>query len=389
MSYVSDSGYGIQSAIGTNSTITPLAGAATFTGTGELNPFPDSLISCYVDVAGTIYADVSVDGTNWRNVSSYAIAAATHQLHVVTKGPHYFRVRLINGSGAQATLQLYTYYGVFKPQTTPINQTLNQTSDTIVVRAVDPTLDISMGKISGFVPIYQLGRAPDGLQTTATDLWDRGDATPTQQVWVAPTTARVHAVVSSSASDASAGVGARTIRVYGLTAWTAKETTEDITMNGVTPVNTVSSYVIIYRMRVLTKGATSSNVGTITATAATDATITAIIRPLIGSTEMAIFGWPSTQILYVKNWKASINKSSGAVSHATYQLLYNPEPNTQLTNFIELDLTGRQSTGLSSGSDVFDPYLKLAGPGILKIQAISSANDLDSSAAFAGILVDA
>lgn len=53
-----------------------------------------------------------------------------------------------------------------------------------------------------------------------------------------------------------------------------------------------------------------------------------------------------------------------------------------------MDLTGRQSTGLNFGIDKFEPYLKLAGPGIVKIQAISSANDLDSNAAFSGVLVD-
>lgn len=388
MSYVSDAGFGIQSAVGVNSTITPLAGAATFAGTGELNSFENAQVSCYADVSGTLYADISDNGTDWRNLASYIVAAATHQLRTIVKGPHYFRVRLVNDSGAQATLQLYTYYGTFKQQITPISQTLTQGSDSTLVRSVDPILDVSMSKISGFVPVHQVGRSPDGLQTTATDLWDRADATPTQQIWVAPTAARVHAIVSSSASDASAGVGARTIKVYGLTSWTAKEVSETITMNGVTPVNTVNSYVVIYKLQVLTRGTTSSNVGTITATAATDATITAIIRPLIGVSQMAIFAWPSTQNLYLMNWKAGINKSSAAVSHATYQLLYNSEPNTQRSNFIEMDLTGRQSTGLNFGIDKFEPYLKLAGPGIVKIQAISSANDLDSNAAFSGVLVD-
>jgi hypothetical protein len=388
MSYVSDSGYGVQSTVGINSTITPLAGAATFTGTAELNQFQNAMISCFADVAGTLYADISVNGTDWRNIGSYPVSASSYQNHIVVKGPHYFRVRFINGSGAQATFQLYTFFGVFAQQPTPLNQVLSQTSDSILVRSVDPILDISAGKISGFVPVSQIGRAPDGVQTTATDIWDRGDATPTQQIWVAPTTARVHAIVSDSASDASAGVGARTIRVTGLTSWTSKETTEDVTMSGVTPVNTVNSYVIIYKLSVLTKGGTSSNVGTIKATAATDATITAVIRPLIGSSEMAIFGWPSTQNLCITNWKSSINKSSAAASHATYQLLYNSEPNAQLTNFIEIDLAGRHSTGSSSGKENFLPYLKLAGPGILKIQATASANDLDSSAGFSGILVD-
>ncbi len=388
MSYVSDSGYGVQSAIGTNSTITPLAGAATFTGTGEQNPFEGALISCYADVIGTLYVDFSVNGTDWRQVNSYSIPAATHQTHIVTKGPLYFRVRFINGAGAQAAFQLYTFFGVFKQQLNPLNQILTQTTDVIAVRSVDPTLDVSAGRVTGFTSVNRFGRAVDGIQTSRTDLWGRADSVATQQIWLAPTAARIHAIVSASANDTAAGTGARTVRVFGLTTWATKESSEVVTMNGTTPVNTVNSYVIINKLVVATCGTVGPNAGVITATAATDTTITAHMRALTGSTEMAIFGWPSTQTLYLKNWKASLNKASAAAAHATYSILYNATPDTQATNYVTMAVTGRQSTGQSAGSEPVDPYIRLDGPGIIKVQATASAANADGSADFGGILVD-
>lgn len=242
--------------------------------------------------------------------------------------------------------------------------------------------------VFGLYPIIQTGRAPSGVQTTTTDIWDRADATPTQSVWTAPTTARVHAVVSGSANDTSAGTGARTVKVYGLTAWTALETSETITMAGATPVNTVNSYVIIHKMVVLTTGSGGTNAGAITATAATDTTVTAVIRAGIGQTEMAIYGWPSSQKLYLTSFCAEILTSSAAKSHATVRLLYNPEPSALLAHFNEIDIIGIHADGSSVHSVVYNPNLILPGPGILKINALASANDLDLTARFIAFLAD-
>jgi hypothetical protein len=248
----------------------------------------------------------------------------------------------------------------------------------------DFALEVAKGNIANHTCVNKFGEAPSGVQTTATDIWDRADATPTQQIWIAPTQARVHAIVSTSTDDDGdpAGAGARTVRVWGLTGWAAAETSEDITMNGTTGVNTSGSYVIIHRMRVLTSGATSVNVGTITATAATDATVTAAIRPSEGTTHMAIYGFPSTQTAYLTRWYGSINKASGAAGTINFKLMFNPEPNAQLTHFSVRSERGVQSTGTSDIDWHVSVPLKLPGPGIIKIQAVASAADLDGSAGF-------
>lgn len=236
-------------------------------------------------------------------------------------------------------------------------------------------------------PINKFGRSTNVDSGIDTDIWDGANATLDQDIWVAPTQARVHNIVSADAGDdgSPAGVGARTIRVYGLTAWDSPEVSEDITMNGVGAVATTNSYVIIHRMKVLTKGATSSNVGIIKATAVTDNTITAQINAGNGQTLMAIYGIPSGYTFYMTEVYASILKT-GATGLADCTLFFNPEPDAELTNFLVKHTFGAVSTGTSNVPKKFRPYKAFPGPGILKVQANGSAANLDVSAGFDGIL---
>jgi hypothetical protein len=121
-----------------NNSTTPLAGGATFTGTAEQNNVPDVMCSCYSDVAGTLYFDFSVDGTNWRTFpsSGFTVSAGIHEFHTAVKGPRYYRTRFINGGSAQATFQLYTYFGWFRQGTAPIGSSIADDADAIVVKSV-------------------------------------------------------------------------------------------------------------------------------------------------------------------------------------------------------------------------------------------------------------
>lgn len=255
-------------------------------------------------------------------------------------------------------------------------------------RGSDFSLNVARGLVSGMTAVNKFGAAPDGIQTTLTDVWGRANSTPTQQIWLAPTTARLHNIVSTSASDdgSPVGVGARTLRVWGLTSWSAVEVSEDITLNGTTDVSTVNSYVIINRMKVLTMGATNVNVGTITATAVTDATVTAVILPGRGQTEQAIYGLPSTQSLYINSIVLSMNDGT-ATARVDFELAVNENPNVQTTQFLIKNTVEMVNTGASTFVRPFEPPFKIAGPAIVKIRGIGSAADIDASAGFDGVLV--
>jgi hypothetical protein len=87
------------------------------------------------------------------------------------------------------------------------------------------------------------------------------------------TTAGAFEVLSSSANNAAAGTGARTIQVKGLDAsW--NEFTETVTLNGVTPVPLVNSSVFrINSAKVLTAGSGLKNAGNIDIRTVTGSTV--------------------------------------------------------------------------------------------------------------------
>jgi len=262
----------------------------------------------------------------------------------------------------------------------------------IISGSAPPTYEISVaqGNIPGSYAVNKFGRNIEIDSGVTADIWDGGYTLAsggTSLIWVVPTQARIHDIVSSSASDdgSPAGVGARTLRVYGLTSWDTAEVSEDIILNGTTNVPTVNSYVIIHRAEVLTKGATNVNVGTITATAQTDNTITAKIEIGKGQTLMAIYGIPSTQKLYLSKIHASVlGKATGSADIA---LLANPEPNAELLNFVFKHTFGIVASGGNPSVQLFSPPKRIDGPAIIKIQAVAAANDTDISAGFDGILV--
>jgi len=243
-------------------------------------------------------------------------------------------------------------------------------------------LEVARGNVSGMSKVNKFGRATDCDSADGyVDVWD-GQAGGTN-TWIAPTQARTHQIASTSASDdgAPAGVGARTIQVYGLTDWDTKEVSETITMNGTTNVATANSYVIIHRMKVLTKGATNVNVGVISATADTDATVTAQINVGEGQTQMAIYGVPSVQTAYLSSYYSSAVKGVTTTSIGI-SLLNNPEPDSELLNFQTKHTQGLSTDGSAYIQHIANPPMTFSGPCILKIQADSSVNNSDVSAGF-------
>jgi len=249
------------------------------------------------------------------------------------------------------------------------------------LRLQDIMLEIPAGRIANTSAVNKFGRTINADNNTATDVWDRANNADNQPIWVAPTQARKHNIASTSSSDTSGGAGARTVRIYGLTSWSTVEEYEDVTLNGTTNVATNKSFVIIHRIKVTSWGATNINVGTITATAVTDNTVTAQIDPSNGQTLMAIYGISSAEAVYMAVYYASAIRGSASFSVET-KLLVNDAPNNELTNFkIKSDI-GVTSEGSNYVERCFRPYYKIEGPAIIKIQAMSSLDNVDVSAGF-------
>jgi len=274
---------GIQSSV--NSSTTPLASLATFTGTGELNNYSDVMVQVSTDQNGTLYVEFSPDGTNWD--TSLTFLYDTDRInppHIFVKGFRYYRTRFTNDSAsAQTYLRLDTYYGAFQKLTSPINGTLAENYDAIVTRPTEFKYEVAMSKRQGHRTWSKWGYNDD-VDTASEEIIASFGGT-----FNIMTTAATLDIVSTSASDGVAGAGATSIILDGIGSDGTNQT-ETIVMNGVTPVTSSNTWLGINRAYAVAFGASGSNVGTITIsdTAGTVGT-QAELPPTTNVTQQAIF----------------------------------------------------------------------------------------------------
>ncbi len=107
------------------------------------------------------------------------------------------------------------------------------------MNAGDPYLDLAAGRIIGAGTENKFGRAPDVDSGVLTDIHDGANSTDAVTIWVAPTEARIHAVVSDDASDVC-GIGTLTLTglpldtetvVIGSKTYTWQDTLTDVDGN--------------------------------------------------------------------------------------------------------------------------------------------------------------
>lgn len=253
-------------------------------------------------------------------------------------------------------------------------------------------LAVARDEIQGESSINKFGRNIEIDSGVTADIWDGGHTLVSggvSLIWVAPTLARIHTIASTSGSDILGGTGATTVKIYYLPDWDTKEATEIVSGNLNSGIAMSNAAVIIYRMRVIPQASsTSTNVGVITATAAVNSTVTALIRAGKGQTQMAIYGIPSTQRAYMGRFYANINKSGGNAALVDIELLINPAPNVSLLTFLTRHTFGLGTVGTSAFSIPYYTPKIIEGPAIIKIQALSSADNSDVSAGFDLIVVD-
>ena len=143
---VDDSGRLLITAAGSvcsgNSTTTPLAAGATFTGIAEASlPISHIVISVRSDqpsASGGLTIEISGDGINWHEFESFTVPAS--KLKVYTFGPagSYFRIKYTNGSVDQSEFLLQTTIKPFyqKSSTHVISNPITDEDDAELVKAV-------------------------------------------------------------------------------------------------------------------------------------------------------------------------------------------------------------------------------------------------------------
>lgn len=228
-----------------------------------------------------------------------------------------------------------------------------------------PALEIAKGNIAKHSLITKFGLNSDIDTGAAEDIFGQGGT------YVEPTAARVHAFVSSSTNDASAGTGARTLTVRGVDG-SYNAVSETVTMNGTTPVNTVNSYFHIHLVQVATVGSLGYNEGTITATAATDATVTITVEPVNNQSTSSIYLVPNGYKGYIMMIRARMNNAT-ANSAANVDLYVKPFGGGY-------QLKTRLGVNNSGGSSVENDYTQscpfiVQGKSFIKMRCSSVTNN--------------
>lgn len=163
----------------------------------------------------------------------------------------------------------------------------------------------SSGEIRGLEAVNKFGSNLDIDTASAPEtLWSTGG------LYVFPTTSGSISVVSSSANDAAAGTGARTIVVEGLDE-NYREITETFTMDGINPVNSSiwNNWLRVYRTFVASAGTGEVNAGDITITRG--ALTVATIPTDLGQTQMAVFTIPEDKKGYIVSITGSLLRTGG------------------------------------------------------------------------------
>jgi hypothetical protein len=342
------------------------------------------VIAVQTDVMSAVrglMVEFSENGTTWYTSASYTVRAGAFSSFGVPPIMRYFRISYTNGAAAQASFLL-----MVQLRTVAVMPSTNS-DGFLQVSAVGHEIEVPEGEVEGHYPVNKFGSTNNADQSTPTDVWDRS----TQPIWLAPTAPRIHALASNNDNDgktaAPNSTGARTVQIFGLQTWDDPESSEIVTLDGTTPVNTLNSYVIIHRMKVVTFGSGGPNIGTITATAADDATVTAQIVPLEGQTSMAIYGVPSTQSLYLASWYSAVDRDSPAGAKVKVRLLWAEDVENQPTVF-----TNKMRLSMSiadpPNQHPFLPHNGFSGPGILKVQVTADSNDTICDGGFDGYVVD-
>jgi len=328
-----------------NSTTTPLSSGATYTGTGEQVDYPQVGIMCKTDNTGTLYFDFSSDGINWDStfpVNGFKIASGVSEFHTAIKLGRYFRVRLVNDTGAQTYLRLTTYYGDnFVPANAPLNQSLGLDSDSTTVRPTLAQDEIRIGRRSG-VTGWNKFAYRDNLTSAGGE----------QTIWATTgnltimTSAETFDIAYNSTTDGAGGgaTGATQLTFY----YIDSNGLQAIAVHtlGSTGTDTTSfSGLGINRVAVSASGTSTYNVNDITITNTTSGNTQAIVPATESVTQQAIFFVGSNHTAIAKFLFFNVNKLSGSNPKVTVKgYVYNRSVATRFEIFRHIIDTQSENT---------------------------------------------
>jgi hypothetical protein len=241
-----------------NSYYTPLNGYGSWTGSFEdVSPYSSVIMSLNSNSSGSLIVDFSPDAINVDSSITYNFDSNVNEVHRLVVTRKWFRTRIYNAASvSQSHLRFQTILGNQTLLSSPLNLSVQQDADAIIVRAIDSELDISNGKYNGYTIVNKFGRNSDiDTATVPEDLWNGGG------VYAGfPTgSADEFQVFSSSTND----IGVLSFTYLTNTSSTSYSTSE-VRLTGTTPVNTGIIGHRMHTARYNSETSTGFNLGTIT-----------------------------------------------------------------------------------------------------------------------------
>ncbi|MCC7542358.1 MAG: hypothetical protein IT379_39435 [Deltaproteobacteria bacterium] len=168
-------------------------------------------------------------------------------------------------------------------------------------------IDVAKGSVIGHRTVTIVGRRTD-LSTSEHDVWTGGESggTTTRAV---PSSAGAMSIVSSSADDAAAGTGARSVEIDYLDG-DYLEQTKVVALAGATPVVTTELGLRVQRVRVKEAGSGEVNAGAISVSIG--GSLQAHIPAGLGESPQALWTVPAGyQALLLREWIESSSAATG------------------------------------------------------------------------------
>ncbi len=160
------------------------------------------------------------------------------------------------------------------------------------------------GQIRGFENRVSVGFRAD-IDAIESDIWPATQVG--SEILQTLSSAETIEVSSLSALDTSAGTGAQTLLMDGLDD-NFLEIEETITMNGVTPVNSVNQYIRVLNCRVTAAGSTGANQGDINLEAATANTTQCFIPATLNNDQNIQYTVPANKFAIFTQFQMETQK---------------------------------------------------------------------------------
>ena len=321
-----------------NSTNTPLDSNEVFTGDWQDTlDYSEVIVSVNSDknsATNGLVINWSSNGVIVDETDEFTISANRGKTFSFPCNRKYVKITYTNGSIAQTIFDIQTSLKRFasKGSSHRISDSIVGEDDAALVKSVvtglrddgvfgNITLDnenrmavnaqdylygIAENAISGHSSLLKFGTRTSIAAATQSTIWEG----PTAR-YVYLSSAEQLKVSSSATTDTSNGTGARTVTLYGLDSnW--NEISETVTMNGITAVTTVNSFIRIYRLIVATSGTSYTNDGNITVTNNAGTTTLVYVPAGDGQTLMAVWTVPAGKVAYMVQATTSSDTNKGA-----------------------------------------------------------------------------